>query len=49
MLFNKGTLWFLLAVSGTSSFANDAELKLWYREPAKQWTQALPVGNGRLV
>jgi alpha-L-fucosidase 2 len=21
---------------------------LWYREPAKQWTDALPVGNGRL-
>ena len=24
------------------------DLKLWYREPAKEWTQALPVGNGRL-
>ncbi|MBN2313311.1 MAG: glycoside hydrolase family 95 protein [Sedimentisphaerales bacterium] len=23
-------------------------LKLWYRQPAKEWTQALPVGNGRL-
>ncbi len=23
-------------------------LKLWYRQPAKQWTEALPVGNGRL-
>lgn len=21
---------------------------LWYRQPAKQWTQALPIGNGRL-
>jgi alpha-L-fucosidase 2 len=21
---------------------------LWYRQPAKEWTQALPVGNGRL-
>lgn len=21
---------------------------LWYRQPAKSWTQALPVGNGRL-
>ena len=20
----------------------------WYRQPAKQWTDALPVGNGRL-
>ena len=23
-------------------------LKLWYRQPAKEWTEALPVGNGRL-
>ncbi len=23
-------------------------LSLWYRAPAKQWTEALPVGNGRL-
>jgi alpha-L-fucosidase 2 len=23
-------------------------LKLWYVSPAKQWTEALPVGNGRL-
>jgi len=22
--------------------------KLWYRQPAQEWTQALPVGNGRL-
>jgi alpha-L-fucosidase 2 len=30
--------------------AQDAnELKLWYRQPAAAWTQALPVGNGRLA
>jgi alpha-L-fucosidase 2 len=23
-------------------------LKLWYRQPAQQWVEALPVGNGRL-
>lgn len=23
-------------------------LKLWYRQPATQWVEALPVGNGRL-
>jgi alpha-L-fucosidase 2 len=23
-------------------------MKLWYEQPAKEWTQALPVGNGRL-
>ena len=24
------------------------DLRLWYDEPAKQWVEALPVGNGRL-
>ncbi|RKR85115.1 alpha-L-fucosidase 2 [Mucilaginibacter gracilis] len=24
------------------------KLKLWYKKPAKVWTEALPVGNGRL-
>jgi len=25
-----------------------ADLKLWYDSPAAQWTQALPIGNGRI-
>jgi len=25
-----------------------APLSLWYRQPAKEWVEALPVGNGRL-
>lgn len=25
-----------------------APLKLWYQQPAKVWTEALPLGNGRL-
>jgi len=27
---------------------NWSDLQLWYRQPAKEWTEALPVGNGRL-
>lgn len=23
-------------------------MKLWYEQPAKSWTEALPIGNGRL-
>ena len=23
-------------------------LKLWYRQPAEKWVEALPIGNGRL-
>jgi alpha-L-fucosidase 2 len=32
-------------------FANiisSQELKLWYNKPAEKWTDALPVGNGRI-
>ncbi|MHC4626333.1 MAG: glycoside hydrolase N-terminal domain-containing protein, partial [Planctomycetota bacterium] len=25
-----------------------ADMLLWYRQPATEWTEALPVGNGRL-
>jgi alpha-L-fucosidase 2 len=28
--------------------ASAEDLKLWYRQPASQWVEALPVGNGRL-
>ncbi len=28
--------------------APDAPLSLWYRLPAEKWTEALPLGNGRL-
>jgi alpha-L-fucosidase 2 len=26
----------------------DNELTLWYQQPARKWTEALPIGNGRL-
>lgn len=26
----------------------DSKLKIWYEQPAKEWTEALPLGNGRL-
>src|SRR6476469_9911790 len=29
------------------SFEQDS-LKLWYKQPAAAWTEALPIGNGRL-
>ncbi len=39
----------LLACSGLFAADDDNALKLWYAQPAQQWTQALPVGNGRLA
>ena len=32
----------------TTSFSPADDLKLWYDRPAKPWTEALPLGNGRL-
>ena len=31
-----------------STAQNSENLKLWYDEPAKEWTEALPIGNGRI-
>src|SRR3990167_9081812 len=33
-------------LSGYTGFAQD--LKLWYNKPAVKWTEALPIGNGRI-
>jgi alpha-L-fucosidase 2 len=41
---------FVAAVSGGLALRAEtsSDLKLWYRQPASIWTDALPVGNGRL-
>jgi alpha-L-fucosidase 2 len=39
------TLFFSANVRAGDS---NPSLSLWYRQPAKSWTEALPVGNGRL-
>ena len=41
----------LAVLAGTAACRaqDDNALKLWYRQPAGAWTQALPVGNGRLA
>jgi alpha-L-fucosidase 2 len=36
------------AYSNRSDEPKWKDLKLWYDEPAMQWTEALPLGNGRL-
>ncbi len=48
------TLWKISIVAvllggGLCLAQNENALKLWYRQPAGAWTQALPVGNGRLA
>lgn len=41
---------FLMAALVLQTFLSvkAADLKLWYDRPAKYWTEALPLGNGRL-
>ena len=38
----------LLTVSVQVWAESPDALKLWYKQPAAEWTQALPIGNGRL-
>jgi alpha-L-fucosidase 2 len=53
-MFNRITilvLFFLFALFSldcSRSARLHGEYVLWYSSPAKQWTEALPVGNGRL-
>ncbi|PTY07101.1 hypothetical protein DB347_07245 [Opitutaceae bacterium EW11] len=37
-----------ICLSAVAAETKDQALKLWYRRPAAQWVEALPVGNGRL-
>ncbi|MDD4968846.1 MAG: glycoside hydrolase family 95 protein [Paludibacter sp.] len=39
---------FLILFSITLLFGETNEYKLWYDKPAQVWTEALPLGNGRL-
>src|SRR4051812_41352565 len=38
----------LLAGAFFLQYAATAQLKLWYTKPAVKWTEALPLGNGRI-
>ncbi|MEQ8530791.1 MAG: glycoside hydrolase N-terminal domain-containing protein, partial [Imperialibacter sp.] len=45
----KKILTIALSLFYSSSFAQEARLKLWYKTPSGDtWENALPVGNGRL-
>ncbi len=40
---------FLLIIAGATAFAQQQKnYVLWYDKPAKDWNEALPIGNGRL-
>ncbi|MGO9305778.1 MAG: glycoside hydrolase N-terminal domain-containing protein, partial [Candidatus Korobacteraceae bacterium] len=37
-----------LVATTSGAITKPPKLELWYRQPAKEWTEALPIGNGRL-
>ncbi|HEY6913474.1 MAG TPA: glycoside hydrolase N-terminal domain-containing protein, partial [Paludibacter sp.] len=45
----KSRILLLLAICSLASLsAQSNDCKLWYDKPAQVWTEALPLGNGRL-
>lgn len=38
----------LTLLLSNAAFAQQQSLQLWYKQPARRWEEALPVGNGRL-
>ncbi len=44
----KITVIIILVFAATITNGQSKELTLWYKRPADVWTEALPVGNGRL-
>lgn len=47
LLLRKLSLFFLACVISITVCAQK-EIELWYKSPASEWTEALPIGNGRL-
>ncbi|MFW0715044.1 glycosyl hydrolase family 95 catalytic domain-containing protein [Pedobacter sp. N23S346] len=45
---NSLLLFILIRCASTSLYAQDGNQTLWYIKPAEKWTDALPIGNGRL-
>ncbi len=39
---------FILFLTIIPLFSNAKELQLWYTQPADNWNEALPIGNGRI-
>src|SRR5580658_9028455 len=37
-----------LACASEAQAQTNSDLVLWFRKPAEKWTDALPIGNGRL-
>ena len=45
---NGTIILFFILVCTLSCTSQNQSLELWYKQPAADWNEALPVGNGRL-
>ncbi|MGC9973002.1 MAG: glycoside hydrolase family 95 protein [Bryobacteraceae bacterium] len=48
LIRSVGAALTMLPAAARMKLQGERALKLWYRSPAKVWTEALPVGNGHL-
>ena len=48
IFFKSGFLLTVLLLAMLRLSAQNPNLKLWYKQPSQKWTDALPIGNGRL-
>lgn len=48
--YQFSTFMFLVTLLACNNNTHEEKqsLKLWYQQPAEKWTEALPIGNGRL-
>jgi alpha-L-fucosidase 2 len=46
--FKKIFSWAVLLLTIHFTAQAQHDLKLWYKQPARNWNEALPIGNGRL-
>ncbi len=44
----KTLIFVAIALFSLNAVAQTNDMELWYKKPAQAWTEALPVGNGRL-
>src|SRR6185503_18573400 len=48
MIRMKIFLSLVFLICTTTLFSQQKMYRLWYKQPAKDWNEALPIGNGRL-
>jgi len=48
MMTYKKIFFIFASLLTCNAFVTAQDLKLWYNKPAVKWTEALPIGNGRI-